>query len=78
MDSKELKQKSDKELQDLMQTLRERLRVLRFDVATDSVKNVREFRDARRTIARALTILSARANNVKSKTEVNGQENKIS
>jgi ribosomal protein L29 len=62
----ELKQRSDKELTELVGTLRERVRVLRFDAASDAVKNVREFRDAKRTIARALTLLAQR----KAKTAV--------
>ena len=56
MDIKELQQKSDKELVELVQSLRERLRVLRFEASTDSVKNVREIRDAKKTVARVLTL----------------------
>ena len=65
MDTKELRQRTDKELNDLASSLRERLRSFRFDVAADSLKDVREIRDAKKTLARALTVLSERATNAK-------------
>jgi ribosomal protein L29 len=65
MDSKELRQRSDKELNELTATLHEKLRGFRFEVAADSLKDVREIRDAKKTLARALTILSERAKNAK-------------
>ncbi len=60
MDIKELKQKSDKELVSLDRELREKLRVLRFEDSADAVKNVREIREMKKTIARALTELKMR------------------
>ena len=65
MDIKELKQRSDKELNELVASLREKLRGFRFDVAADSLKDVREIRDAKKTLARALTIMTERAKNAK-------------
>jgi len=65
MDSKELRQKSEKELLELAVSLREKLRAFRFDVAADSLKDVREIRDAKKTLARALTIHAERAKNAK-------------
>ena len=62
---KELKQRSDKELNELVSSLREKLRGFRFDVAADSLKDVREIRDAKKTLARALTLLSERVKNAK-------------
>ncbi len=60
MKTKELRQKSEKELQKLLQELRERLRKLRFDLVSGKVKNVREIRQTRKDIARILTILNER------------------
>jgi len=60
MKTKEMRQKSEKELQKLLQELRERLRKLRFDLVSGKVKNVREIRQTRKDIARILTILNER------------------
>ena len=53
----ELKQKNKEELQGMVAEDRERLRVLRFDLAAGKVKNVREIRKIRKDIARILTLL---------------------
>ena len=53
----ELKQKNKEELQRILTEDRERLRVLRFDLAAGKVKNVREIRKIRKDIARILTLL---------------------
>ncbi len=53
----EIRQKSKLELQKLLQDSREKLRQLRFDLASGKVKNVREIRMTRRDIARILTII---------------------
>jgi large subunit ribosomal protein L29 len=53
----ELRQKSKSELQKLLQDSRERLRQLRFDLASGKVKNVREIRELKKDIARILTLL---------------------
>ena len=57
MKANELRQKSEKELKELLEEDREKLRQLRFDLASGKVKNVREIRAKRRDIARILTIL---------------------
>lgn len=53
----EIRQKSKLELQKLLQESREKLRQLRFDLASGKVKNVRDIRKTRRDIARILTII---------------------
>jgi len=53
----ELRQKSKKELQKLLQDNQDRLRQLRFDLASGKVKNVREIRQIKKDIARILTTL---------------------
>ena len=58
MKANELRQKSKKELNGLLEQDREKLRQLRFDLASGKVKNVREIRAKRRDIARILTILN--------------------
>jgi ribosomal protein L29 len=60
MDTKELRQKSEKELVELVASLREKLRSFRFEIAADSLKDVREIRDAKKTLARALTLMGER------------------
>ena len=53
----EFKQKSKKELQRLLRNNQDKLRQLRFDLASGKVKNVREIRQIKKDIARILTIL---------------------
>ncbi len=57
MKVRELREKSQAELQKLLEDSRERLRQLRFDLAAGKVKNVREIRMIKKEIARILTIL---------------------
>lgn len=57
MKIQELKQKSNKELTKLLIESRERLRNLKFDLASGKVKNVRQIRALKKEIARTLTIL---------------------
>jgi ribosomal protein L29 len=68
MDIKELRQKTDKELVELAASLREQLRSMGFDVAADALKDVREIRDAKKSLARILTIMTERAKNSGSAT----------
>jgi len=56
MKIQELRQKSKNELQKFLQDLREKLRQLNFDLAGGKVKNVREIRQAKKDIARVLTL----------------------
>lgn len=59
MKYKELKQKTPVELNKLLSESRDKLRELRFKVATKQVKNVREIRRVKRQIARTLMLLKA-------------------
>jgi len=56
MKTSELRQRSKEELQKILQDNRERLRALRFDLASGKVKNVKEIRKIKKDIARILTI----------------------
>ena len=58
MKANELRQKSKKELKELLEDDREKLRQMRFDLESGKVKNVRGIRAKRRDIARILTILT--------------------
>jgi len=57
MKTGELRQKSKEELQRFLQEKREKLRILRFDLASGKVKNVREIREIKKDIARIITLL---------------------
>ena len=57
MKSQELRQKSQDELEKLLQDSRERLRQLKFDLASGKVKNIREIREIKKDIARIQTCL---------------------
>ena len=59
MDTKELKGKSDQELEISLKESRERLRKLKFDLAEKKLKNVSEIPLVRKTIARILTLRSS-------------------
>ena len=58
MELKELKKKSEKELQALLAEEREKTRVARFKDANKQLKNVREIRRSRKIAARILTLLN--------------------
>ncbi|MBI1984754.1 MAG: 50S ribosomal protein L29 [Candidatus Wildermuthbacteria bacterium] len=53
----ELKMKSKEELANLALELRGKLRQLRFEAAAGKLKDVREIRETRKTIAQILTIM---------------------
>ena len=57
-DIQELKAKPEAELRKFVADSRERLRVLRFDLAEGKVKNIAELHGLRKAIARALTFLN--------------------
>ena len=57
MKLKELKDKPLAELEKLLREQRESLRATRFSVAASQESNVRKIRNARKTIARILTLL---------------------
>lgn len=54
----ELRQKTESELRKLLQESRERLRSLRFDLASGKIKNVREIRKIKKDIAKISTLLN--------------------
>jgi len=60
MKLRELKHLPDLELKKSLENSREKLRSLRFDLASGKVKNVREIREIKKTIARILTLLKER------------------
>lgn len=57
MKIKELRQKTEKELNDLLNENRFKLGQFRFDLASKKIKNVGQIKELRRDIARILTIL---------------------
>ena len=57
MKIRELRRKSQKELQETLVGLREKLRELRFNLAGGKVKNIREIRETKKDVARILTLL---------------------
>ena len=57
MKFKELKTKSDKELQKILTDLRHNLREQRFKIASNQLKNIREIRQTKKTIAKILFLL---------------------
>jgi len=60
MKIKEITQKSEIDLQKDLIEIRERLRVLKFDLSAGKVKNVREIRSIKKDIARILTVLTTK------------------
>ncbi|MDD4900496.1 MAG: 50S ribosomal protein L29 [Patescibacteria group bacterium] len=58
MDLKELKLKTEKELRKILDESRDKLRDLRFKDANKQLKDVREIRVIKRTIARILTLIN--------------------
>ena len=62
MELKELKLKTAKELKQILNEFRDKLRDLRFKDANKQLKNIREIRSIKKTIARILTLLSGKEN----------------
>jgi len=62
MEIKELKKKSGDELRKILEQMRDKLRDLRFKDANKQLKNVREIRETRRTISRAITLMNKKTN----------------
>ena len=58
MKIREIRQKSIQELQKLLEETRSNLVDFRFRVHSGRVKNVHELREARRTVARVITMLN--------------------
>ena len=62
MKTKELKLKSENELQHLLAESREKMREMRFKISQRQLKNIREAREIKKTIARILTLLKEKKN----------------
>lgn len=58
MKAKEFRDKSKEELTKILDEKREKVRAMRFDIATKQVKNVRDIRKDKRDISRILTIIN--------------------
>lgn len=58
MKTKELRQKSKKELEESLTENRHKLGRLKFDLTSKKLKNIRQLKELRREIARILTILN--------------------
>ena len=58
MKIRELRQKSEKELQGTLISFRDKLRELRFNLAGGKVKNIKEIHQTKKDIARVLTLLN--------------------
>ncbi|MBI2644112.1 MAG: 50S ribosomal protein L29 [Candidatus Wildermuthbacteria bacterium] len=56
METAELQKKSKQELSQLLKEQRAKLQQLRFDLAAGKVKNIKEIRAIRKTIARIYTL----------------------
>lgn len=81
MKIRELRKKSEKELQEILINLRNKLRELRFNLAGGKVKNIKEIHQTKKDIARVLTLLKANLRLVtrrvkKQKNETGTEENK--
>lgn len=63
MKIKELRQKTEKELVDLLAEDRRKLGQHKFDLSSKKLKNVREIRELRKEIARILTFLKIEKEN---------------
>ncbi|MBU2579742.1 50S ribosomal protein L29 [Patescibacteria group bacterium] len=62
MKIKELRQKTEKELKDLLSEDRRKLGQFKFDLASKKIKNAGQIGELRRDIAKILTILQAKKN----------------
>jgi len=65
MKFKELKTKSDKELEEMLNKTRDDLQAIRFKVASKQLKDVREIRVVKKLIAQILTLKKQRENQSK-------------
>ena len=59
-DIQELKNKGEGELMRLVKDKGDELRVLKFDLAAGKVKDISKIREARKAVARAMTVLRQR------------------
>ena len=57
MKTSELRQKTNNDLKQMLQDKQRALAILNFDLASGKVKNIKQMREARRDIARLMTLL---------------------
>lgn len=62
MDIKELRRKSEKELENLLKDSREKVRDLRFRASSNKLKNVNQIKEVKKDISRILTIFKEKNN----------------
>lgn len=74
MKFKELKKKTEKDLQTLLSESRVSLREMRFKAANDQLKNIRELRMVKKTIAKILFILGQKKNEINQDVFVSGEK----
>jgi ribosomal protein L29 len=60
LELKDLKKKGEKELQELLASSREKLRVARFKDANKQLKDVREIRREKKFVAQVLTLINTK------------------
>ena len=60
MKTRELNQKSDKELKEILNTNRFQLGQFNFDLSSKKIKNVKQISGLRKDIARIMTVLNIR------------------
>ncbi len=65
MDFKELKTKTISELQNILADLRDKLRDFRFKDSSKQLKNIREIRKTKKSIAQVLTLINKNKENKK-------------
>jgi large subunit ribosomal protein L29 len=73
MKAKELQQKPEKELRELLAENQRKLGQLKFDLASKKLKNVMEIRELKKDIARILTLLNQFNRQNFSKKNLDGQ-----
>ncbi|HAH03954.1 MAG: 50S ribosomal protein L29 [Parcubacteria group bacterium GW2011_GWA2_43_17] len=73
MELKELRTKTLSDLSKLLAQHREKFRGLRFSVSAKQLKNIREFREARKLVARILTVINEKR--VQTGSEANNESN---
>lgn len=64
MDFSELKNKSEKELKEILQENRSDLRELKFKVSENQLKNLAEIKKVKKNISRILTILTSKKDKI--------------
>jgi len=69
MDFKEIKTKTEAELHRLLADYRDKLREVRFKDASRQLKDVREIREIKKTIAKVLTTINKAKENSKNKNK---------